>query len=896
MRPVLVAVAAGVIGTGGLSAQPLAGVDDPFIWNPGVANPGVTDPPVFEAVRPTGPIHIDGRLDEASWGAARAFTDFRQRNPDEGAPVSERTEVHVLVDGDALYVGARLYDRTPDAIVSRLGRRDSQVQGDAFSVSVDSRHDHLTAYDFTLSPAGGRLDGQVGAGGGVDLSWDPVWEGVATVDEEGWTAEFRIPLSQLRYDSDNDTWGIQFMRAIWRRQEYAWAALTPRTESAGVDRYAHLDGMRGTPEPRRLEVIPYALGKNERLNAVPGDPFVSGAANSGAAGVDLKYGLGGDVTVDVTVNPDFGQVEADPAVVNLTAFETFYPERRPFFVEGASLFDFGQVGGDINVLQGSRLFYSRRVGRAPQGSAPSGAAFVEAPEQSTIAAAGKVTGHVAGWSMGFLTASTPAEDARWADGAGQEGVAQVEPFTQYAVARARREMRQGNSTVGFMATGTFRGLGDAAMAARLHGDAVVGGLDFNHTWRRRTWYVNGLLAGSRVTGSPEALLRTQRSSARYFQRPDAGHISVDPTRTSLTGWMGALSVGRLGGRHFLGNVLVSARSPGWETNDAGFDARVDFAELRANLTYRETTPTRLYRSFRFDLTGNHLWNFDGDRVLNEWAVGSIWQWSNYWSTSTRIYRRFKAVDDQLTRGGPLGADPGGWTFFVGGGTDPRRPFTANLYMPYRTWEGGGFSHTTQFTLGWRVSPSVSLTLAPTLVRTDNHAQYVGRVPDATATATYGARYLFAELHQSVRSLQARLDWTLTPRTSLQLFVQPLLGSAAYSRFKELSEPGRWSYGVYGTDLGTVSGSDVLDIDPDGPMGPAMDFALRDPDFSVLSLRGNAVFRWEYRPGSTLFLVWQQRRNGYTSDGELSLASGTRDLLDLDPENVFVVKASFWLGR
>ncbi|GMV08217.1 MAG: hypothetical protein AMXMBFR53_44920 [Gemmatimonadota bacterium] len=854
-------------------------------------------PPSLAAAARRGEVRVDGHLDEAAWADARVFTDFIQRDPDEGQPASERTEVRILVDGDALYVAARMWDADAAAIQSQLARRDNAGNTDFIQVNLDANHDHLTAYLFRVNPSGTVMDVFADGPTNLDSSWDPVWEARTSVDDEGWSAEMRIPFSQLRFVEGNDTWGLQIIRGIQRRFEFSYFAFIPRTENSGADRYGHLTGMSVVEEARRVELLPYVLARSEELNFAEGDPFHGSVDHSATVGLDAKVGLTSELVLDATVNPDFGQVELDPAVVNLTAFETFFPERRPFFVEGADAFRFGATGADLNQLQ-NNVFYSRRIGRAPVGGVGgTGAAFGDVPDQTTILGAGKVSGRVAGWRVGILDAVTSREEARIQDAEGVQRTLAVEPRANYLAARARRDFRQGNSSVGVLATSATRsfGDGDGSLPDLLHEQATVGGLDLSHTWNRRSWFLNGFVAGSRVSGTPEALLRTQASSARYYQRPDAGHVSLDPTRTSLGGYAAALAVGRTGGEHWLGSVLLQTESPGWEVNDLGFDPRTDVRQVSGLLTYRETQPGKVLRNYRIDLTGNGFWNFDGDHTGSTFALGSIVQFNDFTSASARVFRSLGTVDDQLTRGGPLGYDPPQWIAATSVSTDPRRSWQGSVSVS-RRWDE---EDTRQFNvsgyLSLRPRPSVQVTLQPSVQVLTEQAQFLGSIGDAAYTPTFGRRYLFGTLEQTVTSLTARLDWTFTPRLSLQLFAQPLVGAGRFTGFKELAAPGVWSYREYGGDAGTlVRDGDRVVLDPDGPGRGPGPLAL-SPDFNLRTLRGNAVLRWEYRPGSALFLVWQQRRQDRVTDGSWALGRDLGALFDADPENVFVVKASFWLG-
>ncbi len=854
--------------------------------------------PVIMAAPLQGVIDIDGIPDEAAWEMATAFTDFIQREPDEDSPVSERTEVRILVGADALYIGGRFYDREPELIRATLARRDVVTDFDYVIVNLDSRHDHNTAYAFTLTPSGAYQDAALGTDGHYDMGWDPVWEGAAHMDAEGWSAEWKIPFSQLRFESsENGEWGIQISRTIARKQETAWLAFTPRAESAGPHRYGHLRGLGRVVEPSRLELMPYVTTRSEHLAVDAGDPFRGEAEQFYNAGVDLKYGITGQLTLDATINPDFGQVEVDPAVVNLTQYETYFPERRPFFTEGAEIFRYGFPGFEMGGSDLGDLFYSRRIGRAPQGRLSGlNAEYADIPDQTTIAGAMKVSGRMGDdWSVGLMEVATLQEDGRYVTPDGTRGTAVVEPFSNYVVGRARRDFRDGSSTVGGIVTAVNRDLRDPALADLLHSGAYVAGVDFRHLWKNREWFVTGTLTGSRVQGTPEAILLTQRSSARYWQRPDAGHVRLDPTRTTLNGWRGSISTGRRSGDHWRGSVQMSAQSPGFEANDLGFETRVDSWDAGLSLQYRDMEPNERTRSYQIDLVPSMEWNFDGDLVGADLFLGSVQQWSNFWMSSTAVSAYAGTYDDRLTRGGPVARRAGGFNLSQWISTDRRKPYSVNLDAGYSRNGRGGWGAFPGLGVTVRPSPALEVSLDPSYRRTSAVAQYVTAVEDPLATRTYGSRYVFSDLNQTTLSLDTRVSWTFTPRMSLQLFLQPFLASGAYSGYKELHRPRAWAWDVYGKDAGSIQKVDgSVEIDPDGE-GPAPGFSFADPDFTIRSLRGNAVLRWEYRPGSTIYLVWQQRRFQYVNDGRFDVWDDSDALFRVQPENVFALKVSYWLG-
>jgi hypothetical protein len=851
--------------------------------------------PVIVATPLSGSIRIDGVLNEAVWRAAEPYSDFIQRDPEEGEPASERTEVRILVGPDALYIGGRFFDRDPDGIRATLVRRDVVSDFDFAMVSLDSRHDHNTGYAFTLTPSGAFQDAALGADGQYDFGWDPVWEGAATVDGEGWSAEWKIPFNQLRFESAQEAeWGIQVTRSIARKQETASFAFVPRSERGGPHRFGHLRGLGQVRAPDRVELLPYATTRSEHLNVAPGDPFRGASEQFHGVGLDLKYGLTSQLTLDATVNPDFGQVEVDPAVVNLTQYETFFPERRPFFTEGSEIFRFGGQGE-----MGGSLFYSRRIGRAPQGDLSRfGASYVDVPSQTTIAGAAKISGRLGqDWSVGVLEAATLEEGGRYMTPDGAEGSAAVEPLSNYFVGRARKDFRNGNSTIGGILTAVNRDLSDESLRSLLHSGAYVVGLDFNHLWKNREWFVAGALVGSRVEGSTEAILRTQGSSVHNWQRPDAGHVAIDPTRTSLQGWRGSVSAGRQAGDHWLGSVRFQARSPGFEPNDLGFETSVDNLGFNGDIQYRNMVPGERTRSYRFSFGPSLNWNFDGDLLGAQALLQAMQQWSNFWVTSTYVMLNAETDNDQATRGGPVARTPAGVNFGQFISTDQRKSYSFTLNLGGSRGSGrGGWDYRLGGGVTFHPTSAVEVGMEPFFRRNHALAQYVAAIPDELATRTYGSRYVFSDLDERTFSLDTRVSWTFTPRMSLQLFVQPFISSAGFSRFKELHQPREWDWDVYGEEIGSIREEDgMMVVDPDGD-GQAASFAFPRPDFNVRSLRGNAVLRWEYRPGSTLYLVWQQRRFGYEPDGGFSLREDTDALFRVPPENVFALKINYWLGR
>jgi len=870
--------------------------------------------PTVAAQRTAQPIAVDGSLDEGAWATVAPITELRQTVPDEGLPVTEGTEVRFLYDDAAIYVGARLRDRSP--VTTRLARRDSGLgDSDRFVVLLDSYHDHETAYRFWTNPSGVKGDAIVtgnGTGGG-DSSWDPVWDLAVTVDDGGWVVEMRIPFSQLRFSRDErQTWGVQVERQINRNQENSTFPFTPVLERAGVSRFAHMSGLENLGAGRPLELLPYVVGRGEYIaQPIPGgvtfsNPYRTGSDYFGGAGLDLKYRVTSNVTLDATVNPDFGQVELDPSVINLTAFETRYDERRPFFVEGADIFSFGEAGPSGSVGRPPEIFYSRRIGRSPTGAVPSSAVYVDEPSATTILGAGKLTGRVGdGWSLGVLEAVTSSETATYQDAAQVPGKVTVEPLTNHFVGRVRRQIRGGATRFGMIGTAVNRDIQTTELSDRMHSSAYVGGFDFAHESTDRVWLFTGLVAGSRVNGDANAILRTQRSSARYYQRPDADHLTLDPTATSLDGYEFVAYVGKQAGTFTMRNGFAYI-SPGFEANDIGFQSDADRILFDTHYQYNQLTPGRFFRSWNVNGSPDAKWNTSGDRIFANFNTQLNLELLNYWRGSVRLQWDPWTDDDRLTRGGPMARQPGAFDTRINLNSDGRKRLVGRASYSRRTTDAGEWSRSASLSVDWRLRETLRLSMGPSYSRSRSAAQYVRSVSDTLATSTFGSRYVFADLDRTTVSFDTRLDVTFTPTLSLQLYVEPFISVGDYGALKELRAPDTYDFLRYGTDVGSVTqaADGTYTVDPDGA-GPASTFTVSDRDFSYRSLLGNAVLRWEWRPGSTLFLVWQQRRidsaTGHGLNGaepwvgDFDLGRDTGDMFGAPADDVLMIKVNYWLN-
>jgi hypothetical protein len=852
--------------------------------------------PMLTAARAPSSIRVDGTLDDEAWAAARPVSGFLQADPNEGQPATEQTEVRVLYDDKALYIGARMFDSEPDRIRGRLGRRDEGLTGsDLFEVYIDSYHDRVSGYVFRITPAGAIRDATVASNGNTDGSWDAVWESAAAIDSLGWVAEYRIPFSQLRYNprAESQTFGIDFRRVISRKSETTALAFTPRRATGGPARWATLGGLSNLPRARYLELMPYVTGRAEHLNVPPGNPFRGASDYQLKGGLDLKYGLTSGLTLSGTINPDFGQVEVDPARVNLTANELFFPERRPFFVEGAGIFSYGRLR-TFNSAGFPTLFHSRRIGRAPQRRIDFSHPYADMPEEATIAAAAKIAGQVRpGLSVGMLDAYTMRETARFQAEDDTRGEEAVEPQTNYFVGRVRQDLRQGNTQIGLFTTAVNRNLADVPLAEMLRRDAYFVGADFNHSWKDRMWVLDGSIGRSAVFGSPGSIASTQRSPLRYLQRPDLENEHFDPDRTALYGNAWQISAGKMSGRHTIGNVTLQAVEPGFEVNDVGFQSQAGYKALSTIVGFKKDEPGRFLRNWLIGPFNGQRWNYDGDKTDEYYGFHVDGRLTNMWSFNTNYIVIPEAVDDRLTRGGPLALRPARRNFEFGHWSDSRRVYMFEQWYYHSSNEAGGWEHNIFSSFTIRPSTALRVSFSPEINAQKIAAQYITSASDSAAIGTFGRRYVFGELRYNQLSLETRVDWTFTPNLSLQVFAQPLVASGEYQAFKSLRERKTFDFDYFREEDGTLTRDDdgLLAQQPGGPA-----IRLGNPDFSTRSLVGNAVVRWEYRPGSALFFVWQQRRAGDDANPGFRVAREVGGVFREAPENVFAIKASYWFGR
>ncbi len=807
---------------------------------------------------------LDGRDDDAVWRTVPAIDRFRQARPSENGDPRFRTEARVAYDARHLYVFVRAFDPRPDSIVGLLSRRDEQTASDEIILMLDPYHDRRTGYEFVVSPAGVKTDYAVYNDGDEDLAWDAVWDAATLVDSLGWTAEYRIPLSQLHYSSRGPaTFGILVWRTIQRYgEEVTWPLYRP-SRSGFISQFGELTGLEGLASPGHAEITPYIVTRSE-----PGPASADyDRTEDVSVGGDLKYRIASNLLLNATVNPDFGQVEADPSELNLSAFETFFTEQRPFFVEGKGLFTFTVncvVVVDCNTGEG--LFYSRRIGRAPRLADVYGD---DAPPATRILGAAKVTGRLpGGFSLGVLDAVT--------DDVKGPGGATLEPTTNYAVVRGNQDLDGGDASFGFIGTAVNRSL-DPSSEPYLHRSAYAVGVDARRRFWGRRFEVSGSFDLSRVAGSPEAIARTQRDPVHLYQRPD-GPLRFDPTRTSLGGSNVELRFAKVGGNRLRFETAYQRRSPGFDVNDLGFLRQADQEMWTswATLLFRE--PNRVFRELRWNLNNWEHWSAAGLPTERAFNTNVHTQFNNRWwlHAGGTLGGLGATYCDRCARGGPAIRQDTYLAPWLGIEGDDRRPLVPSLWLNYmRGDQGRSRTLSLEPTLELKVSTRFSTSLSANWETNRNDIQYYDTFTDPDGTE----HYTFAHLEQETLSLTWRLGYTFTPNATLQVYASPFISKGTYSDLREAADA---RASEYDSRYRPYDNPEV-DGDPGG--------------FNVQEFRSNVVFRWEYRPGSTLFLVWSQGRQGFADrEGTKGFGGDLGDLFGARSEDTFLVKVSYWLAR
>jgi hypothetical protein len=840
---------------------------------------------------------IDGRLDDQAWQSAVWENRFVGHEPVEGAVPSQKTEFAILYDTYNVYVGMKMWDTAPDSIVRRLTRRDI-VDGDIAGIEFDSFDDKRTAFAFAVTAAGVKYDFIVSNdGNNEDPTWNPIWWAEVTNDSLGWSLEMRIPLTQLRFRGSGSTeqeWGFQAMRFLFRKEEFSvWQPMS-RKQNAFVSQFGRLKGLQNIESRKIVDIMPYVVASTERFAREAANPFrAKGHHETLDAGLDAKLGVTNYLTLDVTINPDFGQVEADPSQVNLSTHETFFEERRPFFIEGKNILHYGLNFGDGD-LADEGMFYSRRIGRNPAYSPTiQEGSYASVPEFTRILGAAKLTGKTAkGWSVGLLETMTAHEFAEIRTGTASDRVA-VEPFTNYAVTRIQKDFHEGNTMLGGMVTAVNRHLEDTQLSF-LHKSAYTGGVDFVHKWNDKNWEFDLSLYGSRVNGSREAITRTQKAWTRMFQRPDADYVEVDTLRTSLSGHGGKIALGEYGGNLKFATA-VTWKSPGLELNDVGYLREADRIFQLLWIGYRTFKPVSFFRQINVNLNEWTQWNFGRDLLAAGGNVNMNTTLTNYWSLASGFNLSLPALTTIDLRGGPAMKYPGSWNTFLSISTNEQKKLAFELegYIDhsfekaYSLYSGG------ELEINWKPLNALQIEVSPEYHYDRCELMYV-----TTREFSQANRYLFGTIRQNTVSASFRINLNLTPDLSLQYWGQPFISSAKYDAFKRITNPRAEDYRdrfqeFAGGEIDYDSGTSQYHVREDALQ---YSYSFKDPNFNVREFLSNMVLRWEYNPGSTLYLVWSQNRHSRTTNGNFDLGHDLDRLFGTRPGNIFLVKLSYRIGR
>ena len=826
---------------------------------------------------------IDGNLDDSIWASAEWGTNFIEVDPDENTEPSVQTKFKILYDQKHLYIALKALDPEPETITDRLSRRDGFV-GDRINVLIDSYHDLRTGFLFTVTAAGVRGDEFITDNGdNVDESWNPIWSTKALIDDEGWTAEMKIPLSQLRFSNDqNQVWGLNVARNYFKNNEFsAWNRI-PVGAAGWVSEAGKLNGLKNIKPQKQIEIQPFVVTKLDRYEAEAGNPFADGNDFNLNAGLDAKIGITNDLTLDVTINPDFGQVEADPAAINLDGFEIFNRDQRPFFVENKNIFDYRFADNRNN------LFFSRRIGRSPQVYPDTAdEAFVNQPQNTTILGAAKFSGKTKnGWSIGVLESMTSKEFTEISTN-GNTTESLAEPFTNYFVGRVQKDFNKKNTFLGGMFTATNRSL--TPEVTELRKSAYSGGMDFKHQWKNRAYYIETNIVMSHVQGSKEAIKLTQENLTHLFDRVDASHLNVDPNRTSLTGTGGLFEIGKVGGQHWNYNAGFKWVSPELELNDIGFLRSADVMIQYANFRYRTIKPVGALRDFNMRFNQFSSFDFEGNYNRIQYELKGSASLTNNWGTDFGVAHKPRIFSNSILRGGPRWrfSQENFQYFFVG--SDRRKKFNGVVGLIHSQAKEDNFSFLKfESRLNYQPTNALNISLSPEYSISKSKTQYVTQSNYNSAT-----RYVLGTIDNHTLTASLRLDYTINPNLSIQYYGQPFISRGRYRDFKYVTNPIAEKltdrFQLYDTNQISRSGDDFqVDENRDG----TLDYSFGNPDFSYVQFNSNLVLRWEYIPGSELFLVWSQGVTSSISSSNGLFEGFETGILDERPQNIFLLKATY----
>lgn len=817
---------------------------------------------------------IDGVLNDPCWSTGEWSGDYIQWIPKEGDQPTQETQLKILYDDKNLYVALRAFDKEPARISRKAGRRD-ELTGDVMGVTFDSYHDHRTGFEFSVTASGQKVDLILTNPMNGDFNWNAVWYVKTGLEDSAWVAEYEIPLSQLRYSSDPEqVWGLHAWRWLDRLSEESDWEVQSLTGPGMLYAFGELRGIRGIPKSQRIEIMPYAVGKLKTFEKVPGNPFASdGQTWMGNVGLDAKIGLSSNFTADLTVNPDFGQVESDPSVMNLTAFETFYEEKRPFFLEGKNIFKFE--------LGEASLFYSRRIGQSPDYRPELGNdEYLKYPNNTSILSAVKISGKSSkGLALGVLHSLTAGENARLYSG-GETSNLRVEPLTSYTVGRLQQDYKEGNTVLGAIFTATNRFIKDSYLED-MNRDAFTGGVDFLHQWRDKEFFLDAKIIGSSINGDPAAMVRLQSSSARYYQRPDASHLHFDPTLTNLSGHGGRIKIGK-GSKGLLRySSEFNWKSPGLDLNDLGFMQMADLVEQETEVSYFVNKPVSIFRTYSVGLHQRNQWDYRMKYQSSGFYLQSNMEFLNRWAFSPTVYYQNETLDTHLLRGGNAVLLPALWEGTVNIHSDQSKKIYFSLFGSRTAAQNDHLSNSFYKAEATVIPYNVlKLSLSMNYSENTDNLQYISNQTP------------LAHLDQKTLGATFRIDYNITPEISLQYYGSPFASVGKYSALKEITQPRAERYSDRFSLLNTTLVGNEYQVAANGETPP---YSIQNPDFTFTQFRSNLVFRWEYRPGSQVFLVWGNERTSWKNDSQTKVDRAISQLSDVFPNNIFLVKVNYWFS-
>jgi len=819
---------------------------------------------------------INGKLDDECWRLGEWQTDFQQFAPTHGKKPTYRTEFKVLYDDKYLYAAIRSFDDM-SKVSKRYNMRD-QFGGDMVGITLDSYFDHRTAFEFDLSSTGQQLDLLIG-NDSWDQSWNAVWDGKVQQEDSCWVSEFRIPLSQLRYSEKKEQiWGMHVWRWVDRLQEENNWNLLSNDGTGAVYCFGELHGITGLKKARRIELSPYTLGRMSTDIKDATNPYSKSKTVAGTIGLDAKIGITNNFTLDATINPDFGQVEADPSVMNLSAFETYLEEKRTFFLEGKNIFDFSF--GDDN------LFYSRRIGHNPSYDPKEDENQVKKPDNTSIIGAFKLSGKTEnGLSIGLLSSVTNPEYASiYTTATGQEKTQLIEPLAHYFVGRVQKDFNKGNTVIGGIFTQVNRNISDNKLDF-LNSSASVAGMDLTQYWKDRKYFLEAKWVGSTIHGAHQALVDAQQSSARYYQRPDARYLSLDSSMNAMSGYGGSIRIGKGSKGHWRYYSDLTFKTPGLEMNDLGYMQVSDQIRNTNSITFVVKEPYLFYRNFGIGLTHRNYWDFHGDHQTSQISLGFDSEFKNNWGIYGNIRYNAENKDNRWLRGGEAMLLPANTQYNFRMRTDYSKNifFAGGVYYS-KSNEGIGYSKSIDGEISVRPIPMLSLTANASYSRTLNDLQYFDVCNGTSMVSSLDNRNL---------NFVFRANLILTTALTVQYYGSPFLSLGHYYDYKKITKATANKLEDRYVNLTNLASDNNYKFDLVGD-GKTF-FTADDRDFNFMQFRSNLVVRWEYSAGSSLYLVWSQDRTDSQTIDNFVFNDAQQKLWNIFPKNYFILKLNYWFS-